>query len=140
LLLFDSQASALRRTKLSGQIVHERNGEFYMMDAANGLRFIPREPTNLQVGDIVEVVGFPSLTGPSPVLREAVARKTGTAALPEARPLAAESLFQAENDSTRVRVKGVLLSMSADQQTLEMQTGLRRFLAHVKTTNPSVPA
>jgi signal transduction histidine kinase len=135
LLLFDPQASALRRTKVSGQIVHGREGEFYMMDGTNGLRFLPSEPTSLQAGDVVEVVGFPSLTGPSPVLREAVARKTGTAALPEAKLLTADSLFRAENDSTRVRVEGVLLSLSADQQTLEMQAGLRRFLARVTPAN-----
>src|SRR5262245_19128170 len=87
LLLFDPQASALRRTKVQGQIVHERDGEFYMMDGTHGLRFIPRETVNFQLGDIVEVVGFPSLTGPSPILREAVARKSACESLPEPKPL-----------------------------------------------------
>ena len=131
LLLFDSQASSLRRTKVSGQVVHEQAGEFYLMDGTYGLRFIPAETTALSVGDLVEVVGFPSLTGPSPVLREAVARKTGNAPLPKSRALDPEQLFRAEYDSTRVRVEGVVLSLSADQRTLEMQTGLRRFLARV---------
>ena len=131
LLLFDPRASALRPVKVTGQIVHEREGEYYMMDGTDGLRFILKEPAQFQVGDLVEVVGFPSLTGPSPVLREAVARKTGTAGLPPARPLSAEGLFRAENDATRVRVQGVLVGMSADRQTLEMQVGLRRFLARV---------
>src|SRR6185295_734184 len=99
------------------------------MDGIDGLRFIPKEPARFQVGDLVEVVGFPSLTGPSPVLQEAVARKTGTAGLPSARPLAVEHLFRAENDATRVRVEGMLVGLSADGQTLEMQVGLRRFLA-----------
>src|SRR5205085_9965593 len=92
LLLFDPQASSLSRTKLSGQIVHEREGEFYMMDGPYGVRFIPREATSLQIGDVIEVVGFPSLTGPSPVLREGVARKTATARLPEPKQLNAENL------------------------------------------------
>ena len=131
LLLFDPRASALRPVKVSGQIVHEREGEYYMMDGTNGLRFIPKEPARFQIGDLVEVVGFPSLTGPSPVLQEAVARNTGTAGLSAARPLSAEALFRAENDATRVRVEGVLVGLSADHQTLEMQVGLRRFLARV---------
>src|SRR6266478_1402113 len=133
LLLFDPQASALRRVKVSGQIVHEREGEYYMMDGATGVRFTPKDAVSFEVGDVVEVVGFPSLTGPSPVLRETVARKIRTAALPEAMSLSADNLFQAEHDAMRVRVEAVLLSLSGDQQTLEMQAGLRRFLARLNS-------
>ena len=135
LLLFDPQASALQRVKVSGQIVHEHGGEFYVMDGTNGLRFILKEVASFEVGDLVEAVGFPNLTGPSPVLREAVARKTGAATLPKASPLTVESLFQAEHDATRVSVEAVLLGRSADQQTLEMQAGLRRFVARLSSRN-----
>ena len=140
LLLFDPQASALRRVKVAGQIVHERDGEYYMMDGANGLRFVPKEALSLEVGDLVEVVGFPSLTGPSPVLLEALARKTGAAPLPDPRPLDAESLFRAANDATRVRVQAVLLNLSADRRTLELQAGLRRFVARLDgDSSPAAP-
>src|SRR5262249_18409493 len=87
LLLFDPQASALRRVKVSGQIVHAHGGEYYAMDGANGFRFVSKENTELGVGDLVEVAGFPALTGPSPLLQEAVVRSTGKATLPAARPL-----------------------------------------------------
>jgi signal transduction histidine kinase len=118
---------------MSGQIVHERDGEWFLMDGLDGLRFFLREPAALQAGDLVEVVGFPSLTGPSPVLREAVARKIGMGAVPPPKPLMTDNLFQAQHDATRVRVEAVLLSLSADQRTLEMQTGLRRFAAHLES-------
>jgi signal transduction histidine kinase len=131
LFLFDPQASALRRVKVSGQVVHEREGEYYMMDGTNGLRFVPKETVTLGVGDLVEVVGFPSLTGPSQVLQEALVRKIGVAPLPEARSLDADSLFRSANDATCVRVEAVLLNLSADQRTLELQAGLRRFLARL---------
>jgi signal transduction histidine kinase len=131
LLLFDPQASALRRVKVSGQIVDIRNGEYYAMDGANGFRFQLKETVDLGVGDLVEVVGFPSLTGPSPVLQEAVAQKTGTAALQAAKPLEANELFRAENDAMRVRINAVLLNLSGDQRTLELQTGLQRFVARL---------
>lgn len=131
LLLFDPQASALRRVKVSGQIVHEREGEYFMMDGANGIRFVPKETAGFERGELVDVVGFPSLTGGSPVLREALVRKIGVSPLPDARPLDADSLFRAEHDATRVRVEAVLLNLSADQRTLEMQAGLRRFVVRV---------
>ncbi|MGH7993253.1 MAG: hypothetical protein ACREDQ_07045, partial [Limisphaerales bacterium] len=87
LLQFDPQASALRQVKVSGQIVAERGGEYYAMDGTNGFRFILKEGASLGAGDLVEVAGFPSLTGPSPVLQEALARKIGVAPVPNARLL-----------------------------------------------------
>jgi signal transduction histidine kinase len=131
LLQFDPQASALRRVKVCGQIVREYNGEYFAMDGTNGFRFILKEPLNLANGHLVEVVGFPSLTGPSPVLQEAVARASGVAPVPYTRVLNSTNLFRAENDATRVRVDAVLLNVSDDQQTLELQAGLQRFVARM---------
>jgi signal transduction histidine kinase len=131
LLRFDPQGSALRHVKVSGQIVFEHEGEYYAMDGTNGFRFIPKKAARFVIGDLVEVVGFPSLTGPSPVLQEAVARKTGVAPLRDAHPLDPENLFRAANDATRVSVEAVLLDLSADQRTLELQSGLRRFVARL---------
>jgi signal transduction histidine kinase len=132
LLLFDPHASALERVKIFGQIVNEREGEYFAMDRTNGFRFIPKETISLGIGDLVEVVGFPSLAGPSPVLQEALARKIGVDPLPDARPLDADSLFRAANDAIRVRVEAVLLNLSANGRTLELQAGLRRFVAHLE--------
>lgn len=131
LLQFDPQASTLRQVKVCGQIVREHDGEYFAMDGTNGFRFVPREPLSLKNGDLVEVAGFPGLTGPSPVLQEAVARKTGVAGVPEARPLNSTNLFRAENDAVRVRVEAVLLSVSDNRRTLELQTGLQRFIARI---------
>jgi signal transduction histidine kinase len=133
LLFFDSQASALRRVKVSGQIVHQGETEFYMMDGTAGLRFIPKKTVSLKPGDLVEVVGFPNLAGPSPVLREAVVRSTGSAGLPPPKKLAAQTLFDSRHDATRVRVEGIFLGASADQQTLELQSDLRRFLVRLQS-------
>jgi signal transduction histidine kinase len=98
---------------------------------------------NLQNGDRVEVVGFPSLTGPSPVLREALARKVGVARVPDSRPLNADNLFRAENDAVRVYVEAVLLNLSEDHRTLELQTGLQRFVARTDAggrSDPRIPS
>ncbi|MGA2178855.1 MAG: ATP-binding protein [Verrucomicrobiota bacterium] len=140
LLLFDPQASVFQRVKVSGQIVHVRDTEYYMTDGRNGLRFITKKPEQLKAGDLVEVVGFPELSGASPVLREAVARKTGRAPLPEAKILPADKLIQSDYDATRVRVKGVLVSVRGTQteQMLEIQNGVRTFVARLDTTNGSV--
>jgi signal transduction histidine kinase len=80
---------------------------------------------------LVEVVGFPGLTGPAPVLQQAIARKTGVAPVPPARRLEVSNLFQAENDAVRVRVEALLLNLSDDRRTMELQAGLQRFVARL---------
>jgi signal transduction histidine kinase len=138
LLLFDPRASALRRVKVSGQIMHQREGEFYAMDGTNGFRFIPRSAEGFAAGELVEVVGFPSLTGPSPVLQDAIARKVGVAPLRDARPVDASGLFRAQNDAVRVKVEALLLSLSRDRRTLELQAGLKRFVARLDGTDEAI--
>ena len=140
LMLFDPQANAFQRVKVSGQIVYVRGVEHFMMDGTNGVRFITRRPAKLTSGDMVDVVGFPELSGAAPVLREAVARKTGHAALPGARKLSPDNLIRANNDATRVRVEALLASASRSEtnQVLEMQTGLWRFVARLDGRNESV--
>ncbi|HEX4122480.1 MAG TPA: ATP-binding protein, partial [Verrucomicrobiae bacterium] len=131
LLLFDPEAGAFQRVKISGQIIHARDSEFFMMDGTNGVRFIAKHPADLRAGDMVDVVGFPELSSASPVLREAVVRKTGHAELPKARTLDADELVHAEMDSTLVRVKALLVNQRSGPtgQALEMRVGLRSFLA-----------
>lgn len=138
LLLFDPQAGAFERVKVAGQIVGAREPEFFVTDGQHGVRFMAKVPDGLAIGDQVEVVGFPDLFGgAAPVLREAVVRKTGHAALPEARRLAADDLIRAEHDSTRVRVQGKLVSQrrSRADETLELQNGVRTFVARWNATN-----
>jgi signal transduction histidine kinase len=131
LLRFDPRASALRRVKVSGQIMLEREDEYYAMDGTNGFRFIPKTKTNFDVGELVEVVGFPNLTGPSAVLEDAVAREIGMAPLRDARPVDLKNLFRAQNDAVRVKIDAILLSLSQDRRTLELQAGLQRFVARL---------
>ena len=104
-----------------------------MADGANGLRFAPREAVGLEAGDLAEVVGFPELVGPSPVLREAIVRKIGHADLPQPRTLLPENWLDAENDATLVFVDGLLVNQRAGpaEQVLELQTGWRTFLARL---------
>jgi signal transduction histidine kinase len=140
LTLFDSQANAFQRVKVSGQIVYVRGTEHFMMDGTNGVRFVTRQPAKLLLGDAVEVVGFPELSGSAPVLCEADARKTGRATLPEAKKLSPDNLIRADNDSTRVRVEALLAGVrhTETNQVLEMQAGAWRFLARLNAQAEAV--
>ncbi len=133
LRLFDAEAAILKPVRVVGQIIQHRAGEYFLMDGTNGLRFVLRAPAQLEAGDLVEVVGFPKLGGFSPLLREALARKTGTAPLPEPRVLPSGDTLETDLDSTLVQADGLLLNLGKDQDdwVFGLQTGAHVFVARV---------
>lgn len=141
LLLFDPQAGMFQRVKVSGQLIHIQAGEHFLMDGQCGFRFNTSQPLPLQIGDTVEVVGFPDLLGTAaPVLREVVVRKTGQAPLPAPKILAADDLIRADYDATRVSVAGLLVDVryTKSDTIMEMQSGVRTFVA--RWQEPNAPA
>jgi signal transduction histidine kinase len=141
LLLFDWRAGAFQRVKIAGQILHKQDGEYFLADGNDGLRFITKDPVELQPGDLVEAVGFLELGGNSPVLREAIARRTGTAKLPEARMLDPQSLLSRRYDATLVKVRARLIEISHDptDDTLEMRSDTRGFVARLRRSDGPLP-
>ena len=133
LLLFDPQASLFQRIRMSGQIVHVGENVYFMMEGTNGVRFVAHTPGVFRVGDKVDVAGYPQLGGACPLLRDAVVRKTGHAALPEARRLPTGNLASAECDSTRVSVEGALVGVRkvGTEMVLELQDGAQNFVARL---------
>jgi len=141
LLRFDPQAGAFQRVKVSGQIIFQGDGGCFLMDGDNGLRFIyPGKPT-AHVCDLAEVVGFLDVSGPSPLLREAVVQRTGLAELPKPRQLKSDNLLSDEFDSALVQIEGVLLTENSTTSgyVLEMQNGLRRFIAVINDKTGLAP-
>lgn len=141
LLLFDSQASPLQRTKIVGQVLHQRDSEVFLIDGANGARFIPKTPLALRPGDVVEVVGFPDLNGPTPLLRDAVVRLTNHTDLPTPQPIPTENLLSSRHDSTLVTIEARLLAQRQNQSDyiLELQHGARTFLARLAKSAGTLP-
>ena len=133
LLLFDPRADALRRIKVAGQILQDRPGEYFLTDRTNGFRFRPKDAVRLRPGDLVEVVGFPDMSGPAPVLLEALVHVTGKTNLPDAVQLSGDALLNGKLDSTRVRVESRLVGLSTDHSDhiLELLAGTRSYIARL---------
>ena len=136
LRLFNPYASILERVKVSGQILHKRNSEFFLWDGTNGLRFISKEPIHLQLGDLVEVVGFPDLSEPSMVLREAITHLKGHGALPKPIQLPNDSLLNRDHDGSLVSVRARLTDISPESpgssdEILTLQAGAHGFIARL---------
>ncbi|MBN2163134.1 MAG: sensor histidine kinase [Pontiellaceae bacterium] len=137
LFLFDVQADLLRRVRLSGKVLQEWNGQHFLLDEDNGFRAELKTPEKLHPGDLVELVGFPDFSGFSPVLLDALVRKTGTSALPAAQPLSTDNPLLRNNDAKRVRVESDLTGISEDRngQVLELRAGNRWFIARLKSSD-----
>ncbi len=131
---FDVRADLLRRVRISGQVLQHWNGEYFLMDGPNGFRLELKMRAMLHAGDQLEVVGFPDVSGFSPVLRDAQIRKTGQAELPAPRRLSADTLLNGENDATRIYIEADVMGLSEDQdgQVLELRVDKRGFRARLK--------
>lgn len=136
LLQFDAQGNIFRRIKISGQILCNNAGIYYMTDNGFGLRFQLVKSARFEPGDNVEVVGLVELGGPSPILREAIARKIGHLPLPAPDQLTFDNT-NTTFDSTRVWVEGLLVDTknNGQEQMLEIQTGSKSFIARLPINN-----
>ena len=134
LLLFDAQATAFRPVKVRTQVLYADSQEVFAVDEGLGVRILAADAAKLRPGDLVEAVGYPEISGPSPLLRQALVRKTGTARLPEPKALAGPELALKGLDSTLVRVEGKLVGMHSEQNStvLEIQSSGQLFVARIK--------
>ncbi len=133
LLFFDAQATAFRRVKVRGQVVHAEPNRIFLMDDGAGLRLLPAGTNTLHAGDIVEAVGYPDITGTALLLREAKLRRIGQGGLPPTKSLSEADLKREDLDSTRVRVEGKLLAWHLEQgvPVMQMQSGAHLYLARL---------
>ena len=115
-----------RRVHVQGIVTLQDRGEaIYIRDAAEGLEVETRQTTPLQVGDRVDVVGFPAVGSYSPILQDAVYRKIGTGEGPPPVLVRAEQALLGSFDAELIRIQGRLLGISrrANQQDLTISTG-----------------
>jgi signal transduction histidine kinase len=138
-LLFDAHASALQRAKIVGQIIHASPLEYCLLDEGVGLRVFTTETFPLQIGELVEAVGFLQLGGTCPILQAAQMRKIAKAQLPQPIPVQPDDLANQKHDSTLVRITAMLVSdaIQQDERVLELQSGPHHFLARLEPDHAS---
>ena len=143
---FDPNRLAGRRLKMQGVVTLRMPGQgFILQDASGGMRVLTRQTNDVQIGDLVDVLGFPAIGDFSPYLEESVFRKTGTGRLPARKTATAEQiLLHGTNDAQLVEIEARLLQSvprSANPQ-LVLQEGPIIFTAHLgsQTRHLEVPA
>ncbi len=133
LMWFDARASALLRTKLTGQVIFSSPGRLFAFNGKEGFRVATKDGLTIAAGDWVEAVGFPKLGGPSPILQEAQVRKIGDAPLTKPTRVSPGRLLERKLDSTLVEVEATLVSDAVRQgeRVLELQSGPWHFSARL---------
>lgn len=101
----------------------ERGRQLWIQDGEEGIRVLTRQTNTLTLGDVVDVLGFPIRGGYSPVLEDAIYRKTGAGPAPA--PLCLATPAQALNHDARlVQLEGILADVkpSLDGYILKLTT------------------
>jgi signal transduction histidine kinase len=109
LLEFDRQGNFGHRVHVRGVVMHHRQGDLlWLRDGQRGLRVESAQNLPLNVGDEVDVAGFPARGPYSPVLEDGVYRKV--AALPRPAPFPLGNTVAAlQHDSDLVELEATLV-------------------------------
>ena len=79
LLQFSPDSPVGHRIRVRGVVTHAEPGNMiWLRDPSAGLRIQTQQKDGLQPGDEIDVLGFPAYGTHSPMLEEAIFRKTGT--------------------------------------------------------------
>ena len=129
---FDPYRSPGHRIHIRGVVTSAWGGRWMsIMDGGDGMILEDPDGKRFQVGDWLDVVGFPGMGGYTATLEDVACRKIGTQATPPARVITASQAFQGDSDAVRVRIRGRLLgqSVSPAERTLLLSAEGRVFTA-----------
>lgn len=108
------------RVRVQGVVTSSFEDQFSLMDAVHGIFVYPDTAAHVHVGDLLDVVGFPSMGADTAVLEDVIYRKLGTAQPPPPVSLTAAQALSGEHDAEPISVEGLLLykSRTASEKTL----------------------
>jgi signal transduction histidine kinase/CheY-like chemotaxis protein/HPt (histidine-containing phosphotransfer) domain-containing protein len=115
--------------------------QFSLMDAKHGIFVYTDTTAPVSVGDVLDVVGFPSVGQYTSVINDAVWRKTGTALPPPAVQVTAAVGLAGEHDAEPIQIDAQLLykSQSPTEQDLVLSDAGTTFVAALPG-NAGLPA
>jgi signal transduction histidine kinase len=121
----------LHRARIKGAVIYRDERSLFVQDASGGLRVQVMNSTSAQIGDWVELVGFPEEGGPSLALAEALVRITSPGVPLNPPKLNLGDVVADKYNGTLVRVEAYLLAQktSGSTELLELQQGQRIFEA-----------
>jgi signal transduction histidine kinase/CheY-like chemotaxis protein len=132
LMQYSPKPHDAHRIKVAGVVTFEIPGQFvYLQNAGIGIRAETRQSVDLEVGEQVEVTGFPAMGSFEAILQDATFRRLGAGKPPPPLRISAEESQTALHDANLVSVEGRLVSNSTGmgQSKLVLEAGSRSFVA-----------
>ncbi len=133
--------SSLHRVRLTGGIIYHNKEYFFLQDRSGGIRVQLSDGHSLKVGETVEVIGFPTLSGRMRILTEAIIRSAEPSHPIVPKQLDLEEALSFKQSDTLVQVDANVLSQKTigDLQVLELQEQQRVFQATLADSAHSLP-
>ena len=140
LLQFTPSGPYGHRVKVSGTVIYWRDTALYIEDETEGLYVETHQTNSLLPGDRVEVLGFPAKGEYTPMLQDAIFRKTGSGPLPAPDPVTTDEVLKGTNDCRLVRIEATILDRTrySREQFLVLQSGGFIFNAYLERKNVGV--
>jgi signal transduction histidine kinase/CheY-like chemotaxis protein len=123
---YTPNASPDRRVRVRGWVTAFWPGKaVYITDGTQGASVLGAQTASLELGDIVDVIGFPALGDYTPTLHEAALRRLGSGPPPAPRPVTATEALSGAFDGDLVRMDALLITKNGttDQYTLLLDSG-----------------
>jgi signal transduction histidine kinase len=129
------------RSRIIGVITYKNNRSLFVQDASGGARVQIRQDLPLQVGDSVEILGFPETDTLIPTITEAQVRSGGDQPVVTAWPLDLNEAKPGTHSGSLVRMTATLLGQKTDGlfHVLELLEGSRVFEALLATNQGELP-
>ena len=140
LLQFTPRGPYGHRVKVSSTVIYRRDDTLYIEDKTEGLYVETQQGGSLLPGDKVEVLGFPAKGEYTPMLQDAIFRKTGPGPLPAPDPVTADEVLKGTHDCRLVRIEATVLDRTrySREQFLVLQSGGFIFNAHLERKDVGV--
>ncbi len=137
LLQYSDHVKSGHRLMVKGWVTMAARDSFYVQDDSGGVE-VEGDHASLQLGDLVEAVGYPSLLGRySPVITDAEFQSQHRKGATVAKTATVESILQGQYDSQLVSIEGKLLAAidGPSGKSLLLQSGLHTFVAELQTND-----
>ena len=137
LLQYSDHKKSGHRLMIKGRVTMAGPDSFYVQDDSGGVE-VEGDRASLQLGDLVEAVGYPSLLGRySPVITDAMFQSLDQKGTTLAKAATVESILQGQYDSQLISIEGKLLAAidGPSGKSLLLQSGLHTFVAELKTND-----
>lgn len=110
LLQFTPRETYGHRVKVAGTVIYQMpGGMLFLQDGAEGLQAHTQQSDPLQLGDRVEVLGFPAQGEYTPVLQDAVYRRVDAGPPPAPTAISTDEALKGTYDCQLVRLEAKLL-------------------------------